>query len=348
VPGDPVPRIGVGAAIPSAAMGYEVRTPVFEGPFDLLLHLILRSEVELFELSLATIVDEYLTEIERMETLDLDIATEFLLIAATLVELKARRLLPDVGGTDLDEELLRFEARDLLLARLLEYKTFKDAAESLARLIAKADRSLARTAGPEEPYRSLVPDALDRITPRQLAAAARRAFTPKLTPTVDTDHVAPVRASVADAIVIVLERLPESGPRSFRELVRGAADRVEAVVRFLAVLELYKQGIVDLDQAETFGDLIVVRLEETRDLDALSVADWDHDVEGAPPPPVLDADLDLDTDTVAPPPAVRVPTGDSEIDEYEAALDAEIDAELDAALHAARHTDDETRSARHE
>ena len=300
-------------------MGYEVRTPVFEGPFDLLLHLILRSEVELFELSLSAIVDTYLTEIERMETLDLDIATEFLLIAATLVELKARRLLPDVGGTELDEELLRFEARDLLLARLLEYKTFKDAAESLQVLITRADRSLPRVVGPEEPYRSLVPDPLDRITTRQIAAAARRAFTPKPQPRVDTDHVAPVRASVADAIVVVLDRLPMGIPTSFRSLVVGAFDRVEAVVRFLAVLELFKQGLVDLDQIETFGELQVVRLAVARELDADSVADWDHDVDG--------------TDRLAPA---------QDDDEYEAALDAEIDAELDAALAAVRHTDEET------
>jgi len=305
-------------------MGYEVRTPVFEGPFDLLLHLILRSEVELFELSLSAIVDTYLTEIERMETLDLDVATEFLLIAATLVELKARRLLPDVGGTDLDDELLRFEARDLLLARLLEYKTFKDAAESLQVLISRADRSLPRVTGPEEPYRSLVPDPLDRITTRQLAAAARRAFTPKPQPQVDTDHVAPVRASVADAIVIVLDRLTTGVAISFRSLVAGAADRVEAVVRFLAVLELFKQGLVDLDQVETFGELQVVRLAVVRDLDVESVADWDHDVDGTERPAAAEG------------PAAH---GD---DDYEAALDAEIDAELDAALAAVRHTDEET------
>jgi len=260
-------------------MGYEVRTPVFEGPFDLLLHLILRSEVDLFDLSLSAIVDEYLAEIERMDTLDLDVATEFLLIAATLVELKARRLLPDVGSTELDEELLRFEARDLLLARLLEYKTFKDVAATFARLIARADRSRPRTAGPEEPYRSLAPDALDRITVRQLAAAARRVLTPKPEPRVDTDHVAPVRASVADAIVVVLDRLPVGVRRSFRAIVAGAGDRVEAVVRFLAVLELYKQGLVELDQAETFGDLQITRVASAPDLDALSVADWDHDVD---------------------------------------------------------------------
>ena len=297
-------------------MGYEVRTPVFEGPFDLLLHLILRSEVELFELSLATIVDEYLTEIERMDTLDLDVATEFLLIAATLVELKARRLLPDVTSTDLDEELLRFEARDLLLARLLEYKTFKDVAQSMGRLIERADRSLPRVVGPEEPYRSLVPDPLDRITTRQLAAAARRAFAPRPTPTVDTDHVAPVRASVADAIVIVLDRLPTGSSMSFRDLVAGAADRVEAVVRFLAVLELYKQGMVDLDQTETFGDLTVVRLDAASALDAASIADWDYDVTGEAPP------------------------ADADLDEIDAAPDAEADAEIDAALDAVRAADD--------
>jgi len=259
-------------------MPYEVRTPVYEGPFDLLLHLILRSEVELFELSLRTIVDEYLTEIDRMETLDLDVATEFLLIAATLVELKARRLLPDLGDAELDEELLRFEARDLLLARLLECKTFKDAADAVAGLMARADRSLPRTAGPEEPYRSLVPDPLDRVTLAQLAAAARRALSPKPKPVVDTDHVAPVRASVADAVVIVLDRLPTGVAVSFSALVAGAGERVEAVVRFLAVLELYKQGVVELDQLETFGTLTVTRLAHVVTLDAVSVADWDLDV----------------------------------------------------------------------
>src|SRR5262245_300640 len=243
-------------------MPYEVRTPVYEGPFDLLLHLILRSEVELFEVSLRTIVDEYLAEIERMETLDLDVATEFLLIAATLVELKARRLLPDLGDAEPDEALPRFEARDLLLARLLECKTFKDAADAVAGLISRADRSVPRTAGPEEPYRSLVPDPLDRVTLPQLAAAARRALSPKPKPVVDTDHVAPVRASVADAVFIVLDRLPVGEAVSFAALVTGAAGRVEAVVRFLAVLELYKQGVVDLDQIETFGTLTVTRPAE--------------------------------------------------------------------------------------
>ena len=135
-------------------MPYEVRTPVYEGPFDLLLHLILREEVELWEMSLSAIVDAYLAELEpHGATLDLDVATEFLLIAATLVELKARRLLPGLEDVELDEELLRFEERDLLLARLLECKTFKDAAAAFDARIRRAERSVPRRAGPEEPFR---------------------------------------------------------------------------------------------------------------------------------------------------------------------------------------------------
>ncbi len=323
-------------------MGYEVRTPVYEGPFDLLLHLILRSEVDLFDLSLAEIVDGYLLEVERMQSLDLDVATEFLLIAATLVELKARRLLPDPGGTDLDDELLRFEARDLLLARLLEYKTFKDATGALAALIGAADRSVARSAGPEEPYRSLVPDALDRITVRQFVAAARRALTPKPAPVVDTEHVAPVRASVADAVILVLDRLAPGATLSLRDLVAGAGDRVEAVVRFLAVLELFKQGMVDLDQRETFGELRVRRLEAAATLDAASLADWDHDVDdpaGATGGEGGDGADDDAADGGDRGEARRFARSD---DDERSRLDAEIDAEIDAALQAARASDEET------
>lgn len=261
-------------------MGYEVRTAVFEGPFDLLLHLILRQEVDLWEVSLATIVDEYLTELDRMETLDLEVATEFLLIAATLVELKSRRLLPTPQDLELDEELLRFEERDLLLARLLDCKTFKDAADAMASLMRVADRSLPRLAGPEEPFRSLVPDPLERLRPEALRNAARRALAPRIQPRVDTEHVAPIRASVADAIGVVLDALPEGQTRTFRDLTADARERLDVIVRFLAVLELYKQGVVDLDQTMTFGALSVRRLHAADALDAASIADWD-----SPPAP---------------------------------------------------------------
>src|SRR3954469_21282266 len=137
-------------------MPYEVQTPVFEGPFDLLLHLILKEEVDLWEISLSRIVDAYLAEVDKLGTIDLETATEFLLIAATLVELKARRLLPGRDDVDLDEELARFEERDLLLARLLECKTFQDVASVLAHLAEDADRCYARVAGPDERYAGLL------------------------------------------------------------------------------------------------------------------------------------------------------------------------------------------------
>jgi segregation and condensation protein A len=261
-------------------MGYEVQTPVFAGPFDLLLHLILKQEVDLWEVSLATIVDAYLAELDRYDSLDLEVATEFLLIAATLVELKTRRLLPGPSDLDLDEELLRFEERDLLLARLLECKTFKDAAEALVAMMRRADRSVARESGPEEPFRSMVPDPLTRLRPERLRDAARRVLSTPPVEQVDTEHIAPIRASVADAIVVVLDRLPDERPISFRALARDAANRLDAIVRFLAVLELYKQGIVELEQVENFGVLQVRRIADL-ELDRASVDDWDGESRAA-------------------------------------------------------------------
>jgi segregation and condensation protein A len=234
---------------------YEVRTPVFEGPFDLLLHLILKEEVDLWEISLARIVDAFCSEVENMERVDLDLMTEFLLIAATLVELKARRLLPGRENVELDEELMRFEERDLLLARLLECKTFKDAAAEFDARIRAAERSVPRRTGPEDPFRLLEPDPLERLRPNALRAAALRVFTSVPPVVVDTEHIAPIRASVRDAVDTVLRLLPEREAMSFRAIAAGAPNRVEFVVRFLAVLELYKQGLVELDQPATFGDI---------------------------------------------------------------------------------------------
>jgi segregation and condensation protein A len=218
-----------------------------------------------------------------MESLDLDVTTEFLLIAATLVDLKARRLLPSLEEVELDEELLRFEERDLLLARLLECKTFKDAASAMATLVRRADRSLPRRIGVEEPFASLKPDPLDRVAPSTLLAAALRGLTPKPAPVVQVEHIAPIRASVRDAVETVLSVLPERDPVTFRRIVADAPTQIEAIVRFLAVLELYKQGVVDLEQFDTFGDLLVRRLLEGETaLDTASLAEWDEPADDQP------------------------------------------------------------------
>lgn len=257
-------------------MGYQVSIPVFEGPFDLLLHLILSADVDLWEVELGVIVDAYLESVERLGRLDLDVATEFLLIAATLVELKSRRLLPVPEAVDLDEELARFEQRDYLLARLLECKTFQDAAHALHQRMIEAARSWPRAAGPEEPFASLSPDPLECVSVAQLGAAAARGLTPRVVPEVRTDHVAPIRISVREAVETVLALLPASEPIRFRDLARGATSRLEVIVRFLACLELYKQGFVDLEQFQQFGDLRVRALApgERADIDLVSLAEW--------------------------------------------------------------------------
>jgi segregation and condensation protein A len=238
-------------------MAIEVSTPVYEGPFDLLLQLILQEQVDIYEVDLSVIVDRYLHEIEEMQQLDLDIATEFLLIAATLVELKTRRLLPGTADADLDEEFALWEERDLLLARLIECKTFKDVAKVFSRLADDADLAFPRLVGPDERFAGLLPDLLEGTSVRRLQSAAIRAFTPRLEPIVDLFHVNPIRFTVAEAVAELLEELPRIGRISFRRLTADLAERLEVIVRFLAVLELFKQGVVDLDQPQRFGDIEV-------------------------------------------------------------------------------------------
>jgi segregation and condensation protein A len=264
-------------------MPYEVTTEVFEGPFDLLLHLIMREQVDLYEVSLLTVVDAYLAELDRMQrsgvALDLDMATEFLLIAATLIELKARRLLPGREDLELDEELAIWEERDLLLARLLECKTFKDAARVMAHLGDEASRSFPRTAGPDERFLEVTPDLLAGVTPAQLKAAFLKAVAPKPVPKVDIRHLHQIKVTVSDAITELIDELPRVGRISFRRLTSSFVDRIEVVVRFLALLEMFKRGLVDLEQPDSFGDIEVVWLADGRVDRELAMAGID-DYEG--------------------------------------------------------------------
>jgi segregation and condensation protein A len=256
-------------------MAVEVTTTVFEGPFDLLLHLISREQVDIYEVSINAIVDAFVAELERRQSFDIDGATEFLLIAAILIELKARRLLPGRDDVDIDEELALWEERDLLLARLLECKTFKDAAQSLHRLASLAERSYPRRAGLEERYFNLAPDLLVGVTPADLHAAFLRAVAPKPVPRIDLEHVAPVRASVQDAVIELLDELPRAGRITFRRLTQDLVDRLEIIVRFLAVLELYKQGLVELDQTTNFGDLTVTWTGgDGADIDEIAIEEY--------------------------------------------------------------------------
>ena len=207
-------------------MAFEVATPVYDGPFDLLLHLILKEEVDIHEVSLTRIVEAYLEEIQRMQMLDLDVATEFLLIASTLVELKTRRLLPGKQDMDLDEELALWSERDLLLARLLDCKTFKDVASVFTQLAEQASLSYPRRSGPDERFADLMPDMLEGVTAVRLQRAYLRATQPKPPTAIDWYHVAPIRASVADALMEMLETLPKLGKVTFKQITEVIHDRI--------------------------------------------------------------------------------------------------------------------------
>jgi segregation and condensation protein A len=217
----------------------------------------LKEEVDIHEVSLTRIVEAYLEEIQRMQMLDLDVATEFLLIASTLVELKTRRLLPGREDMDLDEELAMWSERDLLLARLLDCKTFKDVASVFSQLTERASLSFPRRSGPDERFADLLPDMLDGVTPLRLQRAYLRVTQPKPPTSIDLFHVAPIRASVAEALMEMLETLPKLGKVTFRQITEAIYDRIEVVVRFLAILELYKQGRVSLEQSDRFGEIEV-------------------------------------------------------------------------------------------
>jgi segregation and condensation protein A len=250
-------------------MPYDVQTPVYEGALDVLLHLITKQQVELYEISIATIVDEFIAHLERMqrdaqehnEPLDLETVTEFLLIAATLVQLKTQRLLPGKENVDLDEELALWEERDLLLARLVECKTFKDAALALVALENMTKGSYARRAGLEEHFLKIAPDPLEGMKPEKLRSAFIRAMTPKPPPPkVTLDHVTQVRVTVQDAMEELIEQMPRVRKASFRQLTTKYTERLEVIVHFLGLLELYKQGVLDIEQAHTFGEMHITWL----------------------------------------------------------------------------------------
>lgn len=236
-------------------MAYQVKTEVFEGPFDLLLHLISKRELDIYEVSLAAITEEYLEHLSAIADLDLEIATEFLVVAATLVEMKASRLLPGPPRDDDDE--LSLSDRDLLIARLLEYRAFKDAAARIKEMLSQNEGFFGREAGPGPELAHLCPDLMARTSPEHLAALAVQILTPKPLPVVDLSHVSQVRVSVQEAAETIRRMLERVKRRTFRDLTEDSSSRIDIIVRFLAVLELFKAGEIGVEQAQVFGDIAV-------------------------------------------------------------------------------------------
>lgn len=261
-------------------MAHEVKLEVFEGPIDLLLHLITRQRVDIYEVSLATITEEYLDALDRMDGLDLESATGFLVIAATLLELKSSRLLPGTAVDDGDGGLL--EERDLLLARLVECATYREAGAWLSAALARGEEYHGRVVALEPHLAGLVPDVLATTSVNDVAAAAAAALAPRSEVVLDVSHIAPIRASVRDAVVSLAARLEERGRATFEELCDRTSDRIEAVVRFLALLELYKAGAVELSQSGRFGAITAAWTgEATADDVVASAEEYVFDEEGA-------------------------------------------------------------------
>ncbi len=233
-------------------MTYEVKLEVFEGPIDLLLHLVSKQRLDIYEVPLAVITDEYMSAMAGTSALDLEAATGFLVVAATLLELKAARLLPERR----DEEQTRLlEERDRLLARLVECATYRSAGEWISKSLRESEGFHGRTAGLEPPFVVLAPDLLADTSPRDVAGAAAAALASPRPSEVDVSHLTPVQASVKAAIAEVAARVARDGVLTFRQLCAGVGHRLEVVVRFVALLELFKAGAIDLSQTGRFGDI---------------------------------------------------------------------------------------------
>jgi segregation and condensation protein A len=250
---------------------YEVKLEVFEGPIDLLLHLITRQRVDIYDVSLATITEEYLAAIGEVERLDLEAATGFLVVAATLLELKSARLLPSRRADDMDSRLL--EERDLLLARLVECATYREAGAHLGAEMLRGADWHPRTASLDPEFVDLAPDLLARVRLEDLAVAATLLLAPTPQAPLDTSHLEPIRASVREAIVDIAGQLSEHGTQTFASLCEGRIERVEIVVRFLALLELFKAGAIELEQVDRFGDIVAFWTDDASVEDVVAEAE---------------------------------------------------------------------------
>ncbi|MEY4023294.1 MAG: hypothetical protein RLZ23_255 [Actinomycetota bacterium] len=238
--------------------GFSVHLDNFDGPFDLLLQLISRHKLDITEISLSMVTDEFIAFIRALETSGegwrLDQATEFLVIAATLLDLKAARLLPS-GEIEDEEDLALLEARDILFARLLQYRAFKEIAASFQEAIIQADKSFPRVVALDPALASLLPEVLIGVGAQRFAAIAERVLTPKVAPVVALEHLHSALVSVAEESKMVVEALRKSRTISFRNLVQGADSTLVVVARFLALLDLYRQGALRFEQVIALGEL---------------------------------------------------------------------------------------------
>jgi segregation and condensation protein A len=254
----PVESTGPGSTGPESDNGrFRVRLSNFEGPFDLLLQLISQHRMDVTEVALHQVTDDFIAHIRAMgEDWDLDETTEFLVVAATLLDLKAARLLPSAEVEDADD-LALLEARDLLFARLLQYRAYKQVAALFAELEMSALRRYPRSVALEDRYTKLLPEVLIGVSAAKFAEIAAAVFRPKPPPTVSLDHLHVAKVSVREHAALLRMRLAESGAATFTELTSDCDHTLEIVARFLALLELYRQQTILFDQTDPLGELNV-------------------------------------------------------------------------------------------
>jgi len=246
------------SALEGRVLGFSVKLENFDGPFDLLLQLISRHKLEITEVALATVTDEFISHIRALEVTEkgwrLDHATEFLVVAATLLDLKAARLLPS-GEIDDEADLALLEARDLLFARLLQYRAFKEIARIISDRIELQEKTFARSVSLEPHLSALLPEVLIGVTPERFAAVANRVLTPKIAPKLSTERLHQAMVSVAQEALLVVSALRRQKSTTFRALVADAESTLIVVARFLALLELYKDSQVRFEQVLALGEL---------------------------------------------------------------------------------------------
>jgi segregation and condensation protein A len=238
--------------------GFSLHLDNFDGPFDLLLQLISRHKMDITDIALGTVTDEFISYIKQLENSengwDLDKTTEFLVVAATLLDLKAAKLLPS-GQIDDEADLALLEARDLLFARLLQYRAFKELSAIFAERIEREEKSFARLVALEPHFAQLLPEVLIGVGAQRFAAIANRVLTPKTTPTFSIEHIHRPLVSVAEQALKVVEHLRRASRVTFRALIADADSTLVVVARFLALLELYKEGVVRFEQVISLGEL---------------------------------------------------------------------------------------------
>ena len=282
-----IPTDALAEQATEAPSGFSVRVGEFEGPFDLLLQLISKHKLEVTELALHQVTDEFISYIRGQGVdWDLDEASGFLVVAATLLDLKAARLLPS-GEVEDEEDLALLEARDLLFARLLQYRAYKEVSALFADRMAHAAKRFPRAVGLEPQFAALLPEVLIGLGPEQFAAMAARALAPKPVPEVSIAHIHLQRVSVREQAAIVVDRLRKHRTTTFRALVADCETTLLVIGRFLALLELYREQVVAFEQITPLGDLTIrwtgpddAEVDVTDEFDVERDVDVDRDMAG--------------------------------------------------------------------